>query len=384
MVMRLLHTADWHLGRSFHGASLIDAQAAWGAWLVDVARDQQVDAILVSGDVYDRALPSVDAVRLAGELLARLVQVAPVIVISGNHDSPTRLGFGAELLTRAGLHVRTEVASVGTPVLVGETAVYPIPYLEPDVARGPLDVPARGHAAVLNAATQRIRADLASRPAGTRSVVLAHAFVAGADTSPSERDLTVGGSACVPASVFAGIDYVALGHLHAPQRAGANARYAGSPVAFSFSEAAHRKSVALVQLDGARGRGGGFSYELLECPVARPLAVLSGRLEELLADDALTIHETSWAQVTLTDAVRPVDAMARIRARFPHALVLAFEPEGAAARDASSYAVRLRGMDDRQLAAAFVEDVRGEGPCPQEQALLDDALAARRLAEAVA
>jgi len=384
MVMRLLHTADWHLGRSFHGASLIDAQAAWGAWLVDVARDQQVDAILVSGDVYDRALPSVDAVRLAGELLARLVQVAPVIVISGNHDSPTRLGFGAELLTRAGLHVRTEVASVGTPVLVGETAVYPIPYLEPDVARGPLDVPARGHAAVLNAATQRIRADLASRPAGTRSVVLAHAFVAGADTSPSERDLTVGGSACVPASVFAGIDYVALGHLHAPQRAGANARYAGSPVAFSFSEAAHRKSVALVQLDGARGRGGGFSYELLACPVARPLAVLSGRLEELLADDALTIHETSWAQVTLTDAVRPVDAMARIRARFPHALVLAFEPEGAAARDASSYAVRLRGMDDRQLAAAFVEDVRGEGPCPQEQALLDDALAARRLAEAVA
>ena len=384
MVMRLLHTADWHLGRSFHGASLVDAQAAWGAWLVDVARDQQVDVILVSGDVYDRALPSVDAVRLAGELLARLVQVAPVIVISGNHDSPTRLGFGAELLTRAGLHVRTEVTSVGTPVLVGDTAFYPIPYLEPDVARGPLEVPARGHAAVLNAATQRIRADLASRPAGTRSVVLAHAFVVGADTSPSERDLTVGGSACVPASVFAGVDYVALGHLHAPQRAGANARYAGSPVAFSFSEAAHRKSVALVQLDGARGGGGGFSYELLECPVARPLAVLSGRLEELLADDALTIHETSWAQVTLTDAVRPVDAMARVRARFPHALVLAFAPEGAAARDASSYAVRLRGMDDRQLAAAFVEDVRGEGPCPQEQALLDDALAARRVAEAVA
>jgi len=384
MVMRLLHTADWHLGRSFHGASLVDAQAAWGAWLVDVARDQQVDVILVSGDVYDRALPSVDAVRLAGELLARLVQVAPVIVISGNHDSPTRLGFGAELLTRAGLHVRTEVTSVGTPVLVGDTAFYPIPYLEPDVARGPLEVPARGHAAVLNAATQRIRADLASRPAGTRSVVLAHAFVVGTDTSPSERDLTVGGSACVPASVFAGVDYVALGHLHAPQRAGANARYAGSPVAFSFSEAAHRKSVALVQLDGARGGGGGFSYELLECPVARPLAVLSGRLEELLADDALTIHETSWAQVTLTDAVRPVDAMARVRARFPHALVLAFAPEGAAARDASSYAVRLRGMDDRQLAAAFVEDVRGEGPCPQEQALLDDALAARRVAEAVA
>lgn len=379
--MRLLHTADWHLGRSFHGASLIDAQAAWGTWLVEVARDQRVDAILVSGDVYDRALPPVDAVRLADELLARLVQVAPVIVISGNHDSPTRLGFGAELLTRAGLHVRTGIASVGVPVLVGDTAVYPVPYLEPDVARGPLEVQGRGHAAVLNAAMQRVRADLASRTAGTRSVVLAHAFVAGADTSPSERDLTVGGSACVPASVFDGIDYVALGHLHAPQRAGVNGRYAGSPLAFSFSEAAHRKSVAVAQLDET---GRPFTHELLQCPVARPLAVLSGRLQELLADDALTVHEASWVQVTLTDAVRPADAMARVRARFAHALVLAFEPEGAAARDASSYVVRLRGLDDRQLAAAFVEDVRGEGPCPQEQALLDEALAARRVAEAVA
>jgi len=203
----------------------------------------------------------------------------------------------------------------------------------------------------------------------------------GADSSPSERDLTVGGSACIPSFVFAGIDYVALGHLHAPQRAGQNARYAGSPVAFSFSEAAHRKSVAVVQLDGT---GGPFTHELLPCPVPRPLAVLSGRLEELLGDTALTVHEASWVQVTLTDAVRPVDAMARVRARFPHALVLAFEPDGAAVRDASSYAVRLRGLDDRQLAAAFVEDVRGEGPCPQEQALLDDALAARRVAEAVA
>jgi exonuclease SbcD len=226
----------------------------------------------------------------------------------------------------------------------------------------------------------RVRADLATRPHGTRSVVLAHAFVAGADTSPSERDLTVGGSASVPASVFGGIDYVALGHLHAPQRAGANGRYAGSPVAFSFSEAAHRKSVAVVQLGAA---GAPATHELVACPVARPLAILSGRLEELLWDGALGAHEQSWVQVTLTDPVRPVDAMERIRARFPHAVVLQFEPEGAAARDAASYAVRLRGMDDRQLAAAFVEDVRGEGPSVQEQALLDDALVARRVAEAV-
>lgn len=379
--MRLLHTADWHLGRSFHGASLHDAQAAWIDWLVPTAREAAVDAILVSGDLYDRALPPVDAVRLAGEALARLVQVAPVVLISGNHDSATRLGFGAGMLEGAGLHVRTDVAGLGSPVLIGGAAVYGIPYLEPDVARPLLEVEDRGHAPVLAAAMARVRADLATRPAGTLSVVLAHAFVAGAAASESERDLTVGGAAAVPAAVFADVDYLALGHLHAPQRVGTHGRYAGSPVAFSFSEAGHEKSVALVEL--GRGAGAAPTVELLRCPVARPLAVLRGELDALLADPAHAAAEAAWVQVTLTDAVRPAEAMERVRSRFPHAVVLAFEPEGAGARAADSYAVRLRGLDDRQLAAAFVEDVRGEGPSAAEQALLDDALAARRVAEAV-
>jgi exonuclease SbcD len=377
--MRLLHTADWHLGRSFHGASLVDAQAAWTAWLVDVAREAQVDAILVSGDLYDRALPPVDAVLLADEALRALVEVAPVVLISGNHDSATRLGFGSALLEQAGLHLRTDVARIGDPVLVGDTAVYGIPYLEPDIARPLLDVEARGHGPVLEAAMARVRADLATRPSGMRSVVLSHAFVAGGAPSESERDLSVGGAASVPASVFAGVDYVALGHLHAPQRVGGNGRYAGSPVAFSFSEAGHAKSVAVVEVAG----DGTVTHELVACPVQRPLAILRGPLEELLWDGALTAHEASWVQVTLTDAVRPVDAMARLRGRFPHAVVLAFEPEGATEASTESYAVRLRGLDDRQLAAAFVEDVRGAGPSDAEQALLDDALVAHRVGEAV-
>jgi exonuclease SbcD len=375
--MRFLHTADWHLGRSFHGASLIDAQAAWATWLVDVAREASVDAILVSGDLYDRALPPVDAVRLADEALARLVEVAPVVVISGNHDSATRLGFGAGMFEPAGLHLRTDAGRIAEPVLIGDTAVYGIPYLEPDIARPLLGVEDRGHGPVVDAAMARIRTDLAARASGTRSVVLAHAFVAGGAASESERDLAVGGAASVPASVFGGVDYVALGHLHAPQRVGGIGRYAGSPVAFSFSEAAHAKSVAVIDLDAVQ------TPELVPCPVSRPLAVLRGPLEELLWDGTLAQHEQSWVQVTLTDPVRPVDAMERVRARFPHAVVLAFEPEGAGARDEASYAVRLKGLDDRQLAAAFVEDVRGAAPSAEEQALLDDALAARRVAEAV-
>lgn len=376
--MRLLHTADWHLGRSFHGASLMAAQARWTDWLVATAGEAEVDAILISGDLYDRALPPVDAVKLADEALARLVEVAPVILISGNHDSSTRLGFGAGMLAGAGLHVLTDITRVGTPVVLAGTAFYGIPYLEPDVARPVFEVEDRGHAPVLDAAMARIRADLRTRPAGTRSVVLAHAFVAGGEASESERDLAVGGAASVPASVFAGVDYVALGHLHAPQRVGEAGRYAGSPIAFSFSEARHRKSVAVVDV-GA----GAPVVELVACPVERELAILRGPLEELLADPGHAGAELAWAHVTLTDAVRPAEAMARVRARFPHAVVLAFEPEGAAARSHESYAVRLRGLDDRRLAAAFVEDVRGEGPSEAEQALLDDAFLAPRVAEAV-
>ena len=253
--MRILHTADWHLGRPFHGESLLDAQAGIVDHVADVARDQAVDAILVAGDLYDRALPPVDAVRLADDALARLSEICPVVAISGNHDSAARLGFGAGLLARAGVHVRTDPAAIARPVVLGDVCIYAIPYLEPDLTRVALGCEDRGHAAVLGAAMAAVRADLADRPTGTRSVVMAHAFVTGGVACASERDLAVGGAASVSASTFAGMDYVALGHLHGPQRIGERGRYAGSPVAFSFSEARHRKSVAVVDLAGAAPAG---------------------------------------------------------------------------------------------------------------------------------
>jgi exonuclease SbcD len=224
----------------------------------------------------------------------------------------------------------------------------------------------------------RVRADVARRPAGTRSVVLAHAFVAGAAPSESERDLAVGGAASVPASTFAGVDYVALGHLHAPQRVGANGRYAGSPVAFSFSEAGHEKSVCVVEV------GEEVVTRVVACPVARPLARLRGTLDELLADPAHRAAEGAWVQVTLTDPVRASDAMERLRRRFPHTAALLFDPQGAAAGADGTYAARLRGLDDDGLVARFVADVRGTEADQDELALLRDALAARRVREAVA
>jgi DNA repair protein SbcD/Mre11 len=374
--MRFLHTADWHLGRPFHGESLLDAQAGAIEHVAEVARSYAVDAILVSGDLYDRALPPVEAVRLADDALGRLSELCPVVVISGNHDSATRLGFGSGLLARAGVHVRTDPTAIGRPVLLGGACVYAIPYLEPDVTRAALGCEERGHGPVLGAAMAAVRADLATRPAGMRSIVMAHAFVTGAVGCASERDLAVGGAASVAASTFAGVDYVALGHLHGPQRMGERARYAGSTVPFSFSEARHRKSVAVVELTGAAPQ-----VELVPFPVARPLAMLRGTLDELLADPAHADHERAWVHATVTDPVRPRDAMEALRRRFPHAVVLAFDPQGAGARPEGTYAERLRGLDDTELLSRFVRDVRGSDAEASELALLRDALTAGRVAE---
>jgi DNA repair protein SbcD/Mre11 len=200
--------------------------------------------------------------------------------------------------------------------------------------------------------------------------------VTGAVGCASERDLAVGGAASVAASTFAGVDYVALGHLHGPQRMGERARYAGSTVPFSFSEARHRKSVAVVDLAGPAPQ-----VELVPFPVARPLAMLRGTLDELLADPAHADHERAWVHATVTDPVRPRDAMEALRRRFPHAVVLAFDPQGAGARPEGTYAERLRGLDDTELLSRFVRDVRGSDAEAAELALLGDALTAGRVAE---
>ena len=390
--MRFLHTSDWHLGRSFHRVSLLDAQRAFLDHVVDTARAERVDAVLVAGDVYDRAVPPLAAVELFDDVLHRLAELdVPAVMISGNHDSARRLGVGAGLMGRAGIHLRTDPATCHRPVVLsdehGDVAVYGLPYLEPAMAReefgaepgeaGVLSGGGRGrvdHTAVLGAAMGRVRDDLAARPPGTRSVVLAHAFVTGAAPCDSERDITAGGVEAVPAALFDGVDYVALGHLHGCQTINERVRYSGSPLAYSFSEEHHRKSVWLVDL----GPAGEVTAERVDTPVPRPLARLRGRLDDLLGDPALDRHTGSWVEATLTDAFRPHEPMAALAKRFPHVLALAFAPEHAAEDQYASYARRLHGRTDQQIAEDFVAHVRGTAPDAHERLVLSEAFDAVR------
>ncbi len=369
--MRILHSSDWHLGRSFHREDLLGHQAAHVEHLLEVIESERVDLLVVSGDIYDRALPPVDAVRLANESFTRLSRSrANVVITSGNHDSAQRLGFGSDLIDAAGVFIRTRAESVGTPVLLGDehgtVAVYGLPYLDPDAMRTAWSLPSRSHETVVGEAMRRVRRDLEGRRA--RSVVMAHAFVAGAAPSESERDISVGGISLVPMSLFSGIDYTALGHLHGQQRLTDTVTYSGSPLAYSFSEAGHVKGSWLIDL----GAGGVESTTFVEAPVPRALARIRGTLEDLLRDPRLTAEEGKWVQATLTDDDRPTQAMERLSRRFPHTLVLTFEPAHATALTLAG-ASAVTGRTDHQITLDFVTALRGSPASEAESALLREA-----------
>lgn len=375
--MKILHTSDWHIGRTFHGTDLLADQAAALAAIADLVAAHGIDVVVVPGDIYDRAVPSADAVLVCNRGLEAIRAAGAVIVAtSGNHDSPARLGAGAAFAAAGGLHLMTRVGDVGTPVLVddefGPVAFYGIPYLEPETTRFELDIPsARSHAEVLDAAMARVTADLDERrshSSSVRSVVLAHAFVVGGESTGSERSISVGGVETAPASAFDGVDYVALGHLHSPQALTDRVRYSGSPLPYSFGERSHRKAVWILELDG----NGLAGVERVDLPVVRGLSRIEGTVEELLTEERFVDAEDHYVSAVLTDPVRPVDAMRSLQTRFPHAIHLEWNRP---AEDSSlRYRDRVRGRTDSEIMASFVTDMRST-PTGSEILLLDRALA---------
>lgn len=386
--MRFLHTSDWHLGRRLHGAELLVEQAAFLDWLLALAASEQVDGVLVSGDVYDRAQPGADAISLMDRTLAAFARARiPLVISSGNHDSAVRLQYAGEVLAEAGIHLRTSIEQVTDPVLFvdgsGAVGVYGIPFVLPDAVVAQLEVE-RSHAAVLGVLAARIRADAEDRGL-SRVVVMAHAFVTGGSACESEREIRVGGVGDTPAEVFDGVSYVALGHLHGPQEvrlAGSSTvlEYCGSPLAFSFSERDHTKSVTVVDL----GPSGVVSTRRVPAPVPRPLVQVTGRLVDLLdrAQDDLSGLADAWVKVVVTDPGRLANPMEQLRAHWPHTLVLEFAPER---DDAPLGLTRLtEASDPVEICAEFVSAVSGDAPTPMQRAVLTEVVLAAQRVEASA
>jgi len=383
--MRILHTSDWHIGRTFHGHSTLVALTDVLDALVVQVRENDIDVVIVAGDVFDSATPAASAYTLLDDALMALHETgATVIMTSGNHDSAARLGFHSRLL-RDGIHVLTDPQAIATPVTVhdehGPVHFFGIPYLEPAIVRSLWpDAALRTQAQVMHHAMGLVRDGMAEHTG--RAVAVAHCFAAGVDpTAGLEREVRQGGLDVVPLASFAGPDYVALGHIHGRQQLSERVRYSGAPLHYSFGEQHKERGSWLVELD----TDGLASAQWLALPVPRALVTLTGTLDEILSDENATAHADDWVCAIYTDALPQHEPMRRLRERLPFCALVQHQPEGADAADDRSYSQRLRtAVTDEERIEAFLEHVRaGQGASEREAELIREVLDDRVRAEAL-
>ena len=318
--MRILHTADWHLGKLFYGDYLTDDQAyVLTEQLLPMIRDEGIDAVVLAGDVYDRSLPPADAVALFDEIATKITEEAgvPFFVISGNHDSAARLSFGSRMLEKQGLYSAGELDKLTGPVILhdayGPVVFVLLPFIEPASARLYFgDDTIRSHEDAL----ARL---IDSRRGGTaiRTVCVAHVFAAGGESSDSERPLSIGGSDAVSPALFSDYTYTALGHLHGPQQVGGpNVRYAGSLLKYSFGEWRQKKGAVIVDID----EKGGTATSFLPFSPRHDVRVVEGLFEDIMAGEDL--HTDDYILFRLTDTAPILDGMAKLRQKYPRAAAL--------------------------------------------------------------
>lgn len=363
--MKILHTGDWHLGKLVHGIYMTEDQRHIMDAIVGIIESEKPDVVVITGDVYDRSIPPVEAVDLLDQTLTRIVVglKTKVIMIAGNHDSPDRLRFGGSVLEKQGLHIRGAYDGKIEPIVLkdryGEVLFYPVPFVEPSVVKNTLSLSITTHDEAMKAILEPIKANLDTE---RRHVLVAHGFVAGVDepeTSESERTLSVGGTEIIDAKHFEGFDYVALGHLHRAQRAGADCiRYSGTPLKYSFSEVNHDKSVTLINLD----KHGEPTIKLLPLVPKRDMRIIKGELNELLDPAVVSQYPADdYILAVLTDRGELIDPMAKLRAAYPNVLKLErliFDRETGEERTSAGSAFKAK--EPFALFKEFFENTSGE------------------------
>lgn len=366
--MRILHTSDWHLGRSFGDHRLLGQQAVFVDWLLDVVRHEAIDLVVIAGDLFDRSVPPADAIELFHSALRRLADAGTdVAAITGNHDSAERLGsidglLAPGLLLRGGYGRAADVEI--RSYRDGPLAIVAVPYLDPAFA--PRSEEAAGqptHETVLRQALSTARDRIAS---GVRSIAIAHSFVTGAEASDSERALAVGDAGMVSSSVFGGFDYTALGHLHRAQIVGGDEciRYSGAPLAYSFGETT-QKEIVLIELDS----DGDARPKPIPIDVGRTVTTVRGTLDELITGVA---NDRDWIRVELTNNHPVADAHRRLRDHFPHLVEISRIGQPTSPADQlTARAVRERTR--HQLASDFLDTVAAQSD-PEDVAMVQAAI----------
>ena len=354
--MRFIHTADWHLGKLFGQRHMTEDQAYVLEELLALCKDAHPDALIIAGDVYDRAVPPPEAVNLFNEILTRIAeQGIRVLYIAGNHDSAVRLDFGAQLLRASGIYPAGIVRAAEPPVMLsdeyGDVYFSLIPYGDPPHVREAFALDE--NLSFDGALTVQIAAARAQIPLSARSVAVAHAFVIGGQTSESEHALSVGGSDQVSVENFAAYSYTALGHLHAPQRAGAeHIRYSGSLLKYSFDEARQKKGVELIELDAA----GAASHTFYPLTPRHDVRIVSGMMDELMHKDFDLLPHDDYICVELLDMDAVLAAHEKLRKIYPNLFTIT-RPNINVNRLSSTERSYERGKSDLHLFSEFYADV---------------------------
>ncbi|MBY7922579.1 metallophosphoesterase family protein [Vibrio fluvialis] len=321
--MKFLHTSDWHLGRQFHNVSLLEDQRYVLKQLIDYLKNNAVDAVIVAGDVYDRSVPPTVAIELLDEVVSSICTDLniPMIMIPGNHDGAKRLGFAAKQMKGAGLHIISDFEQMMTPVVLksdqaGDVAFYGMPYNDPEQVRHHYQNSVTTHDEAHQFLCECIKAQ---RDTSQRHVLISHCFVDGAMESDSERPLSIGGSDRVNHEHFADFDYVALGHLHQPQKKGEeHIRYSGSLMKYSFSEQHQKKGMALVELNDA----GFVAAEHIPLSAPHDMRIIEGELDQLLEQGKTDPSAHDYLLVRLHDKHAILDPMEKLRKVYPNVLHL--------------------------------------------------------------
>ena len=316
--MKLIHLSDLHIGKRVNEVSMIEDQEYILLQILQMIDEEKADAVLIAGDVYDKTIPSAEAVTLFDDFLCRLAKRRiPVLIISGNHDSPERLAFGNRLLELGGIHISPVYDGNIRPVTLtdahGQVNFWLLPFVKPaHVKRFCPDEGIESYTDAVRVALKKMDID-----EGARNVLLTHQFVTGAATCESE-EISVGGSDNVDASVFEGFDYVALGHIHGPQNIGSNQiRYCGTPLKYSFSECDHHKSVTVVNL----GQKGQLNLQLRPLSPLRDLRQLRGTFAQLQQGTA----SDDYLHIILTDEEDVPEAVGKLRFVYPNLMKLSYD-----------------------------------------------------------
>ncbi|EGQ8037451.1 TPA: exonuclease subunit SbcD [Vibrio parahaemolyticus] len=321
--MKFIHTSDWHLGRQFHNVSLLEDQQAVLEQLIQYIENNPVDAVIVAGDVYDRSVPPTIAIELLNRVVKRICGElnTPMILISGNHDGAERLGFGSEQMKRSGLHIISNFEDMLTPVVIetkaaGHVAFYGMPYNDPEQVRYVYKEPVSTHDEAHKLIAEKITEQFQSEH---RNILISHCFVDGAIESESERPLSIGGSDRVSHEHFLNFDYVALGHLHQPQKKGEEyIRYSGSLMKYSFGEQNQKKGFTLVEI----GKDGFIGAEHIELTAPHEMRIVEGELEQILEWGKTDPKNEDYLLVRLMDKHAILNPMEKLRTVYPNVLHL--------------------------------------------------------------